>query len=181
ESQVSFHLLCRSTAENNPLLTPHLISYGPQVKAKTVQWLDDGLTPNEVNTRLDVGPWPDGWTCMIKPNVSLLTLPPTPIMPALWLRHHRPPHPIGQATRGAYMQDFSDPAGLSCLYCSVLLRIFVKDTLACVGCRSRRIHRTHDAQQVTVTPAVSLNGLVCSVAQLVPLTQLDFEFFLEEV
>ncbi|KAI7940417.1 hypothetical protein MJO28_014069 [Puccinia striiformis f. sp. tritici] len=54
ESQVSFHLLCRSTAENNPLLTPHLISYGPQVKAKTVQWLDDGLTPNEVNTRLDV-------------------------------------------------------------------------------------------------------------------------------
>ncbi|POW13282.1 hypothetical protein PSHT_07803, partial [Puccinia striiformis] len=35
--------------------------------------------------------------------------------------------------------------------------------------------------QVTVTPAVSLNGLVCSVAQLVPLTQLDFEFFLEEV
>ncbi|KNF01951.1 hypothetical protein PSTG_04775 [Puccinia striiformis f. sp. tritici PST-78] len=56
-----------------------------------------------------------------------------------------------------------------------------KDAWARVGRRSRRIHQTHDAHRVTVTPAVSLDGLLCSVAQAGSVTRLDFEFFLEEV
>ncbi|KNE95510.1 hypothetical protein PSTG_11223 [Puccinia striiformis f. sp. tritici PST-78] len=56
-----------------------------------------------------------------------------------------------------------------------------KDAWARVGRRSRRILRTHDTRRVTVIPAVSLDGLVCSVAQPGSITRLDFEFFLEEV
>ncbi|KAI7942654.1 hypothetical protein MJO28_012681 [Puccinia striiformis f. sp. tritici] len=58
---------------------------------------------------------------------------------------------------------------------------FLKTHMGSCWLPSRRIPRTHDAQRVSVMPAVSLNGRICSIAQPGSVSRLAFEFFLEEV
>ncbi|KAA1074068.1 hypothetical protein PGT21_050235 [Puccinia graminis f. sp. tritici] len=52
---------------------------------------------------------------------------------------------------------------------------------ACKGRRTSRIPRRHDARRINVLPAVSLDGLICSIAQPGSMTRLDLKYFLEEV
>ncbi|KAI7933643.1 hypothetical protein MJO28_017540 [Puccinia striiformis f. sp. tritici] len=49
------------------------------------------------------------------------------------------------------------------------------------GFRTRRIYRRHDAMRVNVLPAVSLDGILCSIAQPGSITRLDMEYFVEQV
>ncbi|KAI7964637.1 hypothetical protein MJO29_002735 [Puccinia striiformis f. sp. tritici] len=241
----ALHPLHRSTIQTNPTPTTNMVfvHYDPQVKAMAVRWLNDGLSHDEVNARLNVTIHERTlrrWLDFFDRTNSVIADPATytdrgrPFAisheeqefmldildhdPTLYLdelqdhiesmtrTHHAiatihddlrrrlqlskkvalTVHPAQSAQRRAeficeitqippeYLV-FTDEAGIS----KDTHR--QKDAWACVGCRSRRILRTHDAWRVTVIPAVSLDGLVCSVAQLGSITRLDFEFFLEEV
>ncbi|KAI7962918.1 hypothetical protein MJO28_001012, partial [Puccinia striiformis f. sp. tritici] len=49
------------------------------------------------------------------------------------------------------------------------------------GFHTCRIYRRHDAMRVNVLPAVSLDGILCSIAQPGSITRLDMEYFVEQV